>query len=90
MEVFNIVIARIDTIPGRLVVVPCTERLEFSRRSIFTDSEFLDFLTELGVHSNEARSVLERSCPAPKSFELCLALSDKQIEYALSYFPPAA
>jgi hypothetical protein len=89
-EDFNIVVARIPTSSGSLLVVPFNGTLEFSRHNVFTDSEFLIFLSKLGIHPDEAEATLERSRPAPRSFELRLALSDHQIKYARSHFPPAA
>jgi hypothetical protein len=90
MKDFNIVVARIPNSSDGLLVVPFNENLEFSQRNTFTDSEFLVFLWNLGVHPDEALATLERSRPAPRSFELRLALSDQQIKYARSHFPPAA
>jgi len=89
MKDFNIVVARIPKSSDSLLVVPFTENLEFSHRNIFTDSEFLVFLWNLGVHPDEAQATLERSRPAPRSFKLHFALTDHQIKYARSHFPPA-
>ena len=86
MKDFNIVVARVPNSPDGLLVVPFDETLEFSQNSTFTDSEFLVFLRKLGVPSDEAQATLEGSRPAPRSFELRLALSDSQIEYAQSLF----
>jgi hypothetical protein len=88
MKDFNIVVARIPNSSDGLLVVPFSENLEFSHRNTFTDSEFLVFLWNLGVHPDEAQATLERSRPAPRSFKLHFALSDAQVEYARSHFPP--
>ena len=90
MKDFNIVVARVPNSPDGLLVVPFDDNLEFSQRSSFTDSEFLVFLRKLGVRAEEAEATLDRSRPAPRSFELRLALSDTQVKYAWSYFPPDA
>ena len=90
MKDFNIVVTRVPNSPGGLLVVPFDESLEFSQRSTFTDSEFLVFLRKLGVQPDEAEATLERSSPAPRSFELRLVLSDSQLKYARSRFPPDA
>jgi hypothetical protein len=85
---FNIVVARIPNSSDDLLIVPFDENLEFNQRSTFTDSEFLVFLRKLGIQPDEAEATLERSRPAPRSFELRLALSDTQVKYAWSHFPP--
>jgi hypothetical protein len=90
MKDFNIVVTRISNSPDGLLVVPFNESLEFSQRNTFTDSEFLVFLRKLGVEPDEAQATLEMSRPAPRSFELRLELSDNQIKYAQSHFPPDA
>ena len=90
MKDFNIVVTRVPNSPDGLLVVPFDENLEFSQRSTFTDSEFLVFLRKLGFRPEEADATLERSRPAPRSFELRLALSDTQVKYAWSHFPPDA
>jgi len=90
MKDFNIVVARVLNSADRLLIVPFNESLEFSQRSTFTDSEFLVFLKKLGFHPDEAQNTLERSRPAPRSFELRLGLSDNQFKYAWSHFPPEA
>ena len=90
MKDFNIVVARIPKSSDSLLVVPFAENLEFSHRNTFTDSEFLVFLWNLGGHPDEAQATLERSRPAPRSFKLRFALSDHQIKYARSHFPPDA
>jgi hypothetical protein len=88
MKDFNIVVARVLDSSDDLLVVPFDENLEFSQRNTFSDSEFLVFLWNLGVHPDEAQATLERSRPAPRSFKLHFALSDHQIKYARSRFPP--
>lgn len=88
MKDFNIVVARIPNSSDGLLVVPFDENVEFSQRNTFTDSDFLAFLKKLGIPPDEAEATLERSRPAPRSFELRLELSDSQIKYARSHFPP--
>ena len=55
MKDFNIVVARIPNSSDGLLVVPFNENLEFSQRNTFTDSEFLVFLWNLGVHPDAER-----------------------------------
>ena len=90
MKDFNIVVARVPNSSDDLLVVPFDETLEFSQSSTFTDSEFLVFMRNLGVQPDEAQATLERSRPAPRSFKVRLELSDSQIKYAWSHFPPDA
>ena len=90
MNDFNIVVTRIHDSADCLLVVPYAETLEFSQHNTFTDLEFIDFLKKIGVDPEEAQATLERSRPAPRSFELHLMLSDKQVKYARSYFPLAS
>ena len=90
MKDFNIVVARIPNSSDGLLVVPFDEHLEFGHRNTFSDSEFLVFLWNLGVHPDEAQATLERSRPASRSFKLHFALSDHQINYARSHFPTGA
>ena len=88
MKDFNIVVARIPNSSDGLLVVPFDEHLEFGHRNTFSDSEFLVFLWNLGVHPDEAQATLERNRPAPRSFKLHFALSDTQVKYARAHFPP--
>jgi len=90
MKDFNIVVARVPNSADRLLVVPFDVDLDFDQHCTFTDSEFLVFLRKLGVPPDEAQDTLERSRPAPRSFELRLVLSDRQREYAWSQFPLVA
>ena len=90
MKNFNIVVARVPNSPDGLLLVPFDDILEFSQNSTFNDSEFLEFLKKLGVQQDEAQVALERSRPAPKSFELRFELSDSRIKCAWTYFPPEA
>lgn len=90
MKDFNIIVARVPNSADRLLVVPFDKDFDFTQHSTFTESEFLVFLTKLGFTADEAQGTLERSRPAPRSFELHLVLSDKQSEYAWSQFPLVA
>ena len=67
MKDFNIVVTRIPNSPDGLLVVPFNEKMDFSQRNTFTDSDFLDFLKKLGVQPDEAQAALERSRPAPRT-----------------------
>jgi hypothetical protein len=86
MKNFRLVVTRIDAF-GRVLVVPFAETLDFKIRRVFKDCDFVALLERLGMDSDEARLTLERSHPAPRSFELRLALSEEQSECLCSYFP---
>ena len=86
MKNFILVVARVDA-SGSVLVVPFAETLDFRIRRVFEDSDFVAFLERLGMDSGEARLTLDRSLPAPRSFELRLALSEEQSECLCSYFP---
>jgi len=86
MKNFRLVVTRVDA-SGSVLLVPFVETLDFRIRRVFEDSDFVALLERLGMNSDEARLTLERSHPAPRSFELRLALSEEQSECLCSYFP---
>jgi hypothetical protein len=86
MKNFILVVARVDA-SGSVLVVPFAETLDFRIRRVFDDRDFVAFLERLGMDSGEAHLTLDRSRPAPRSFELRLALSEKHSDCLCSYFP---
>jgi hypothetical protein len=83
---FSLVVTRVNS-PDSVLVVPFAKTLDFRIRREFKDCDFVVFLETLGIDSYEARLTLSRSRPAPRSFELRLALSEDQSRCLYFYFP---
>lgn len=83
---FSLVVTRMDATDS-VLLVPFEKTLDFSVRRVFKDSDFVALLESLGMAPDEAHVTLDRSRPGPRSFELHLALSEKQSRCLHFYFP---
>jgi hypothetical protein len=86
METFTLLVTRIDS-SGTLLVVPYEQTLDFNVRRVLGDRDFAELLEQLGMAPDQIRLTLDRSRPAPLSFELRFALSKKQRGSLYACFP---